>query len=91
MKKLYLRLSLTQIVHSNDKMLSLKSNNDLSMFLCSAAHVLLVFTSRKSFVLCLGTRRRDVCSEDLVEKITIRFYKSFIQMVKYSFHDGRIV
>ena len=49
-KKLYLRLYLTQIVHSNSKMLFLWPNNSLSKFLWCAAFVYLFFTSRKSSV-----------------------------------------
>ena len=86
------RLSLTQIVHSNDKMLLLKQNSYLSKFLWRAAHVYLFWTSRKSSVFrhasarCLFWRP---CRKNCISS-SIR-HKSFIQMVKYSFPDERIV
>ena len=64
--------------------------------------LVIFFTSK---VLCFGTHRQVTCemfivkrSEDLVEKI-IDYYifsssvgqKSFIQMVKYSFPDKRVI
>ena len=91
-KKLYLQLSLTQIVHSNDKMFFHKPNNYLSKFLWRTGHVYLFFTSRKSYVLrhvsarCLFWRP---CRKNYISSST--WHKSFIQMVKYSFPDERIV
>ena len=49
-KKLYLRLYLTQLVHSNDEMLFLYLNNCESEFLWRAADIKLFFTSKKCSV-----------------------------------------
>ena len=73
-KKLYLRSYLTQIVHSNGKMLFSWQKICLPKFLWCAVHVKLFFTSRKSSV--FRTRQQVACeificrkrSEHLVEK-----------------------
>ena len=82
---------MTQIVHSNDIMLFLKQNNYQRFY---GALLLFIYFFLQGKVLCFSMRWRDVCSEDLVEKNYISdstWHKSFIQMVKYSFPDVRIV
>ena len=76
-KKWYLRLYLTQIIHSNGRMLFVwRKKKILSNFLWCTAHVELFFTSRKSSVshvsasvlrdvYCLSLKR----FEDLIEKV----------------------
>ena len=64
------RLYLTQIIHSNGKMLFFWRKICLSKFLWCAVHVKLFFTSRKSSVFC--TRQRQL-------HVYLRLY--FIQIV----------
>ena len=81
-EKLYLRFYLTQIVHSNGKMLFLLLNNCLSKFLWRAAHIKFLYFKEKFWcfsshvgksVTCLKCSVGETCETitagDLVEKI----------------------
>ena len=106
-EKLYLRFYLTQIVHSNGKMLFLLLNNCLSKFLWRAAHIkffllqgkVLVFQQSRwqvcdlSKVFCWRDLRDDYCRWSCWKNCISGYawHKSFIQTVKCSFFNQRNV
>ena len=70
-KKSYLPLYLTQIIHSNRKMLFVWQKNCLSKFLWGATHVQLSFTSRKSSVF---HSRRQVTFQNIPKTQSKQFH-----------------
>ena len=86
-RKIISLLNLTQIVHSNSKMLFLKQLIVYQSFY-GALLAFSFFFSRKSSVF---RTRRHVTFEMFIYISGSTWHKSFIQMVKYSFSDERIV
>ena len=99
LKKWYVWFYLTQIVHSNGKMLFFQPKNCLSKFLWRAALVKLFFLQGKVCVLpCVGKSLARCLSFEAFrrpcQKNNISAYiwhKPFVQMVKCSSFNQRIV
>ena len=100
LKKWYLRFYLTQIVHSNSKMLFFQLKDCLSKFLWRAALVKLFFLQGKVCVLkpCVGKSLARCLSFEAFRRPCRKndnsayiWHKPFIQMVKCSSFNQRIV